>query len=249
MSKPVIGLGGVLEKAPPTSAFPSFRRLFTNEGYLSKLQKAGALPILLPMVPPTDLELLVSLCDGILLPGGPDVDPSLYNQERHELCGPSDMDADRYQIQLFRIARKLDKPILGICRGAQLINVAQGGTLFQDYHLQSEKPITHPDYERWGSVSHQVEITPDSKLYELFKTTTLGVNSLHHQSVAKPGEHCIVTARSADDGIEAIELSSGAWCIGVQWHPEAMGSEMDCLFEAFIKQALSQGKSGFPRTP
>lgn len=120
-----------------------------------------------------------------------------------------------------------------------MINVAQGGTLFQDYHLQSEKPITHPDYERWGSVSHQVEITPDSKLYELFKTTTLGVNSLHHQSVAKPGEHCIVTARSADDGIEAIELSSGAWCIGVQWHPEALGSEMDCLFEAFIKQALS----------
>ncbi|SMP50001.1 putative glutamine amidotransferase [Sphaerochaeta associata] len=249
MSKPVIGLGGVLEKAPPTSAFPSFRRLFTNEGYLSKLQKAGALPILLPMVPPTDLELLVSLCDGILLPGGPDVDPSLYNQERHELCGPSDMDVDRYQIQLFRMARKLNKPILGICRGTQLINVAQGGTLFQDYRLQSEKPIAHPDYERWGSKSHQVELSPQSKLYKLFKTHTLGVNSLHHQSVAKPGEHCIVTARSADDSIEAIELSSGAWCIGVQWHPEAMGSEMDCLFEAFIKQALSQGKSGFPRTP
>ncbi len=239
MSKPVIGLGGVLEKAPPTSAFPTFRRLFTNEGYLAKLQKAGALPILLPMVPPTDLEQLVSLCDGILLPGGPDIDPSLYNQARHKLCGPSDMDVDCYQIQLFRMARKLNKPVLGICRGAQLINVAQGGTLFQDYRLQSEEPLIHPDYQRWGTVSHQVEVTLNSLLHGLFRTNTLGVNSLHHQSIARPGADCKVTAVSPDGSVEAIELEGGAWCIGVQWHPEAMGSEMDCLFEAFIKKTLS----------
>lgn len=239
MSKPVIGLGGVLEKAPPTSAFPTFRRLFTNEGYLAKLQKAGALPILLPIASQADLECMVGLCDGILLPGGPDIDPSFYNQERHELCGPSDLDGDRYQIQLFHIARKLNKPILGICRGAQLINVAQGGTLFQDYRLQSVNPIIHPDYQRWDCVSHQVEVVPNSILFELFLTDSLGVNSLHHQSIAKPGTDCKVTAFSSDGSIEAIELSSGAWCTGVQWHPEAMGSEMDCLFEAFINEALA----------
>ncbi|NLE15136.1 MAG: gamma-glutamyl-gamma-aminobutyrate hydrolase family protein [Spirochaetales bacterium] len=239
MNKPVIGLGGVLEKAPPSSAFPTFRRLFTNEGYLAKLQKAGALPILLPIASQADLECMVGLCDGILLPGGPDIDPSFYNQERHELCGPSDPDVDRYQIQLFHTARKLNKPILGICRGAQLINVAQGGTLFQDYRLQSETPILHPDYERWDSVSHQVEVIPHTILSELFSTGCLGVNSLHHQSIAKPGADCKVTAVSSDGSIEAIELSSGAWCTAVQWHPEAMGSGMDCLFEAFIRKALS----------
>jgi len=239
MNKPVIGLGGVLKKAPPSSAFPTFRRLFTNEGYLAKLQKAGALPILLPIASQADLECMVGLCDGILLPGGPDIDPSFYNQERHELCGPSDPDVDRYQIQLFHTARKLNKPILGICRGAQLINVAQGGTLFQDYRLQSETPILHPDYERWDSVSHQVEVIPHTILSELFSTGCLGVNSLHHQSIAKPGADCKVTAVSSDGSIEAIELSSGAWCTAVQWHPEAMGSGMDCLFEAFIRKALS----------
>jgi len=236
MRKIVIGLGGVYDKAPPSSAFPTLRRLFTNEGYLSKLQKAGALPILLPVVPNTDIAQLVGMCDGILLPGGSDIDPSLYQADRHPLCGPSDLDVDRYQIELFKSAREQQKPVLGICRGAQLINVAQGGTLFQDCSLQSEKPLTHPDYERWGSVSHQITVSPSSMLFGILKTPTLGVNSLHHQSVATLGADCIATAFSCDGSIEAVEIGSGAWTVGVQWHPEAMGSEMDCLFDAFLSQ-------------
>lgn len=237
MRNVVIGLGGMYDKAPPSSAFPTLRRLFTNEGYLSKLQNSGALPILLPVVPEEDLEQLVLLCDGILLAGGPDIDPSFYNEERHVLCGPSDREVDRYQLQLFYLARKHRKPILGICRGAQLINVAQGGTLHQDYRLQSEKAVLHPDYENWGSESHTITIACDSKLFGIFQNQTLGVNSLHHQSIATLGKDCIPTAVCCDSSIEAIELSSGAWCLGVQWHPEAMGSGMDCLFDAFIDEA------------
>lgn len=238
MRKPVIGVGGVRETPPPTTAFPTLKRVFTNEGHLSKLQKAGTAAILIPLTSDQQaLAQLVTLCDGILIPGGPDIDPSFYLEDRHELCGPSDLELDRFQLALFHESRRQNKPILGICRGTQLINVAQGGTLHQDFRLQSPQPLVHPDYGRWDKASHQVHLQAVSKLAGIFSATTIGVNSLHHQSVAQVGKDCTVAARSEDSSIEAIELTSGAWCIGVQWHPEAMGSEMDCLFEAFVEQA------------
>ncbi|MGE4583099.1 MAG: gamma-glutamyl-gamma-aminobutyrate hydrolase family protein [Sphaerochaeta sp.] len=236
MKKPIIGIGGTFEQAPPSSAFPLFRRVFTNEGYLSKLLEAGALPILLPVAWEYEVEQLVNLCDGIVLPGGPDIDPSCYGQEHTELCSPSDCDTDRFQLSLYREARRQGKPVLGICRGAQLINVAHGGTLFQDYRLRRQATIKHPDLEHWDAYSHNVTISDGSRLYECFACSRLGVNSLHHQSVDRLGCDLVISAVSDDGSVEAIETTQGPWCVGVQWHPESMEG-MQSLFSTFLKEA------------
>ena len=236
MRRPVIGIAGTYEQAPASSAFPTLRRIFTNEGYTTCLQQAGALVILLS--PTTaNLEQLIQLCDGVLFAGGADIDPSFYKQERTPLCGPSDLDADAFHLALYHQGRQAQKPILGICRGMQLINVAEGGTLHQDYKKREGGAVHHPDLEHWNRVSHQVTIERDSVLFSLLKKPELGVNSLHHQLVHTPSDALNVTALASDGSIEAFEAIDGPWCVGVQWHPETLGKAMAPLFEAFVREA------------
>lgn len=236
MIRPVIGIAGTYEQAPASSAFPTLRRIFTNEGYSSCLQAAGALVILLS--PTTiNLEQLIQLCDGVLFAGGADIDPSFYKQERNPLCGPSDLDTDTFHLALYHQTRQAGKPILGICRGMQLINVAEGGTLYQDFRQREGWSVHHPDLEHWNRVSHQVTLEQDSVLFSILKKPELGVNSLHHQQVHTPSDALKVTAVASDGSIEAIGAIDGPWCMGVQWHPETMGEAMAPLFEAFVKVA------------
>ena len=239
MRRPVIGIAGTYEQAPASSAFPTLRRIFTNEGYTNCLQEAGALVILLS--PTTaNLEQLIQLCDGVLFAGGADIDPSCYKQERTPLCGPSDLDADAFHLALYHQGRQAQKPILGICRGMQLINVAEGGTLFQDYREREGWSIHHPNLEHWNNASHLVKIKQDSILFSILKKPELGVNSLHHQLVDTPSDALKVTANASDGSIEAFEAIDGSWCVGVQWHPETLGEAMDSLFEAFVREASLQ---------
>ncbi len=236
MRKPVIGIAGTYEQAPAGSAFPTLRRIFTNEGYSTCLQEAGALVILLP--PTTiNIEQLVQLCDGVLFAGGADIDPSCYKQERSPLCGPSDLDTDTFHLALYHQARQAGKPILGICRGMQLINVAEGGTLYQDYKEQEGWNIHHPDLKHWNCPSHPVHIRQDSILFSILKSTEREVNSLHHQLVDTPSDALKITANVSDGSIEAFEAIDGPWCVGVQWHPETLGISMAPLFEAFAREA------------
>lgn len=235
--KPVIGIAGTLGAAPASSAFKDCKRDFTNEAYTSSLVEAGATPILLPSII-SEVKALLSLCDGILLPGGFDIDPALYGQEQSPLCKKTEGASDLFQLELLKGAYRKGIPILGICKGCQLINVRFGGTLFQDVSLAGEKGAVHAQKQSGVPFSHIVHIQEKTKLSTIFNTTSLEVNSFHHQGVALLGKGLVASALCDDGFIEAIEQKGGSWCIGVQWHPEAMmmaSKSMLPLFSAFVE--------------
>ena len=237
MSRPIIAIGGTYDQAPPTSAFPTLRRIFTNEGYVSKLEQCGSSVILIPHTK-TDIDTLISHCDGLLLPGGPDIEPSLYHQERHTSCGKSDVESDTFQIALYRAAKNMGKPILGICRGCQLINVAEGGTLFQDYMMREQHDIVHPDLKHFDKVSHPVTIQENTKLAFILGSGKVGVNSLHHQCIDEVAPVFQCTARSSDGCMEARETTRENGILALQWHPESRGDDMLPLFKAFVDASM-----------
>ncbi len=237
MKKPVIGIAGTLSEPPLSSAFKDVKRDFTNEAYTLSLVKAGATPILLPSVL-SEAESLISLCDGLLLPGGFDIDPVLYRQEKSPLCEKTVRESDLFQLELLKMANMQGMPILGICRGCQLINVGFGGTLYQDISLGEEKGTVHAKRQKGVPFSHTVQLHKDSKLHTIFGSETLEVNSFHHQGIDSLGRGLVATALCSDGFVEAIEQKSDIWCVGVQWHPEAMmmaSKVMLPLFSAFIE--------------
>ncbi len=182
------------------------------------------------------IEGLLDLCDGLLLPGGSDIDPSLYGEEKDPLCKEFDNKTDIFQLQLLKQALAQGKPVLGICKGSQLINVGFGGTLYQDYQLRIENTFAHDHYESPTKGCHTIMLKEETRLRQLFKEKTLWVNSLHHQQVKDLGKGLKIAALSEDGGIEAIESENENWCLGVQWHPEAMmmgSSSMLPVFTAF----------------
>ncbi len=241
-ARPVIGIAGTLDKPPADSPFFDIHRDITNEAYTRSIRLAGGIPILLP-VPVNfkdDAEVsdYLALCDGILLPGGFDIEPALYGQERHQLLDETTEEADRFQIALYKAAREAGLPVLGICKGCQVINVAQGGTLWQDQSLRPCEGLRldHKHYSNPGEGCHQAFLEPGSKLASLFPGPHLFVNSLHHQQLKEIGEGLVVTALAEDGGIEAIEtVDDGPWTCGVQWHPEVMMMRNDMMFPIFSK--------------
>lgn len=238
--KPVIGIAGTLDTTPATSPFSAWKRDITNEAYTSSLVKAGATPILLPVVQ-SEIENLLDLCDGLLFPGGGDIHPCFYHTEKHGLCGETDERNDVFQLELFKEARKRNLPVLGICRGAQLINVALGGTLHQDYSLRSPTSLKHNHYQAVTEGFHTINLEQDSQLSKCFNNPSLWVNSLHHQQIDTLGTGLHIVAICEDGGIEAIEGKEGPYLLGVQWHPEAMmrsSEEMLPLFTCLVEKAL-----------
>ena len=237
--KPVIGIAGTLDTTPATSPFLGWKRDITNEAYTSSLVKAGSTPILLPVIR-SEVDNLLDLCDGLLLPGGWDIDPRFYFSERNSLCGESDEATDVFQLELLQEARKRNLPVLGICRGAQLINVGFGGTLHQDYSLRSTTCLRHNHHQAATEGFHTINLEQNSHLSTCFSKSSLWVNSLHHQQIAKLGAGLKITAICEDGGVEAIEGEKEPWILGVQWHPEAMmraNEEMLPLFTCFVERA------------
>ncbi|HKL57763.1 MAG TPA: gamma-glutamyl-gamma-aminobutyrate hydrolase family protein [Sphaerochaeta sp.] len=236
MRKPVVGIAGTLGPAPRTSAFQTVRRDFTNEAYTASLVRSGATPILLPSLL-SEVEGLLALCDGILLPGGFDIDPGLYGQQRSPLCGKIESDSDLFQLALLKGAYAQGIPVLGICKGLQLINVHFGGTLYQDLSLSGERGTIHAQRHKDKPFVHAVTLKKDSKLHTIFGSAALEVNSFHHQGIDRLGSGLKATALCDDGFIEAIEMEGGPWCVGVQWHPEVMMTSrcMLPLFSAFVE--------------
>jgi putative glutamine amidotransferase len=194
--------------------------------YLKAIEAAGGMPVVLP--PLGDAEALLERLDGVCLSGGPDLDPDAYGAlERHAELGPTEPDLDAFELALARAADASGVPLLGICRGAQALNVACGGTLHQHVpdHRQTE-PATE--------ATHEVEIDPRSRLHRMVRTRTLAVNSFHHQAVDELGEGLRIVARAPDGTIEAIE--GDGFVVGVQWHAETMVAHMP-LFEALVTAA------------
>lgn len=213
-------------------------------GYLDGLYEAGAIPVTLPLqIGTEELRQLDGQLDGYLFTGGHDVNPRLYGAEKTGLCGAVCERRDELEQQIYELAWQQDKPVLGICRGIQLLNVLHGGTLYQD--LEAEYPDSHavnhhmePPYDR---TVHRVEIEEDSPLYDVVKCTQMGVNSYHHQGVCVLGNGLRVMARAEDGLIEGVWAPEKKFVWGIQWHPEFIyrtDADARRIFRAFVEACL-----------
>ena len=244
---PLVGISCMSED--PTETLDV--RLGTRLAYVKAVALAGAAPILIPL---SDLdEPLETIChrlDGLLLTGGGDINPELYREEATtQLISPDGL-RDRTEIRLARRAISDDMPLLGICRGLQVLNVACGGSLHQDISSEIPNAAQHrlapPDYERHYR-AHTVQVEADTLLGRLIQatgkthsTSTLGVNSRHHQAVKQIGNGLSVVARAPDGVIEAVERPGSLFMLGVQWHPEDLVARDQAalhIFEGFVRAA------------
>ena len=207
--------------------------------YTEAVEKAGGLAMILPFTQNQDvIPLVVEKADGFLFTGGMDVDPAFYGEKGIAGLGSANPDLDRFQMAVLHAVMACRKPVLAICRGIQLINVALGGSLFQDIPSQFSTPtLKHMQDVLSYDVDHPVIIEPGSRLFELFGPAIM-VNSRHHQSIKAIGRDLIITAKAPDGVIEAAQHKTLPMDL-VQWHPELMlrkNDDMLCLFESFIKR-------------
>ena len=218
-----------------------------SQRYIRALTAVGALPWMIPLVgdEPETLRGIYERLDGVFLPGGADIDPANYGEERHERCDKGDPARDEVELTLVRWAIAEGKPVLGVCRGLQLVNLAAGGTLYQDLAEQMPGSIKH-DYFPFGGryardfLAHDVSIGANTKLAEIFGAGPLKVNSMHHQGVRKLGDHLVASAVAPDGLIEGIESTNGNYIVAVQWHPEVLLEKDEStrrLFASFIQAA------------
>jgi putative glutamine amidotransferase len=221
-------------------------RVRVNEAYISALTGAGLLPLVLA---PVDAALAVaSLTDiaGLVLTGGEDVDPARFGQQPHAATGAPHRARDSYELALARAAFETRVPTLAICRGAQVMNVALGGTLIQDISSQAPSAIEHDLPARRLDRVHHVDVDKGSRLAEAMDATSVVTNSSHHQSVDRVASDLIVTARAKDGIVEAVESRDDAWwMVGVQWHPEELIGTTESwdrdLFAAFAAAVREVG--------
>lgn len=230
--KPVIGVTPQLDAE---QGHPWARR-----EYFSCLQRSGALPVLLPVLESrADAAAAARRCDGLLFTGGPDPHPALFGEDPQPLCGPIDCRRDAAELFLFEEARREEKPVLGICRGIQIINVALGGTLWQDIPGVFPGAVQHMQQPPYETPLHRIELDPGS-LLEKISGSELLVNSIHHQAIRALGEDLSAVARTSDGLIEAVCGEGGPFLLAVQWHPEYLYEshrEARSLFHAFVDAA------------
>ncbi|MDR0543944.1 MAG: membrane dipeptidase [Odoribacteraceae bacterium] len=213
-----------------------------HDDYVRSILRAGGIPLLIPLTSDAAaLQAIVVRLDGLLLSGGVDVSPLYSGEEPLPTLGQVDVERDRYDLLLTRLAANRQLPILGICRGHQLLNVAFGGKNHQDILVQVPGSLKHRQETPAGHGTHTVRLAPNSVLRALFARDTLVVNSYHHQAIKEPAPDFAVAATASDGVIEAIEAYPLYRMMGVQWHPERAafldGGEMLKLFEHFVGEA------------
>jgi putative glutamine amidotransferase len=213
--------------------------------YISSIEKAGGFPLIIPYT--TDehyITDLINISSGIMLTGGADICPETYNEEKKSYCENGCKTRDEYELYIFERALDSFKPILAICRGAQLVNVALGGTLYQDISSEYSNAISHRQDNGKFSYSHEVAILEDTPLFDMLKQERIKINSFHHQCIKDMGR-LIEPMAFADDGIiEAFYMPSYCYLRAYQWHPERL-YEMDennlKIFEDFVNKCKNQG--------
>jgi putative glutamine amidotransferase len=221
------------------SDFPP--KLALNRAYFEAIEAAGATALPIPIIHDArHLRVLYELLDGLLLPGGADVEPGRYGAAAREDCNLTLMpDLDEVELTLAKWAIKDDLPLLAICRGIQVLNVACGGTLWQDLHVEGVVREPH-DRDPRDFLAHGLEIEPDTMLARVAGATRIQVNSLHHQAIREPGRGLRVVARSSDGLIEGVEASGHRFAIGIQCHPEELVRTEQWaarLFSALVEEA------------
>ncbi len=250
MNYPLIGISSYelsVQMQPP------FKMAGVNVDYKNAVIRAGGIPVMIPQdLLPDQVPDLVERLDGVIISGGGDIHPRFYGQTAtHPRLMNIDMVRDETERRLVCAAIERDRPILAICRGHQMLNVALGGTLYQDVETQYSAEIKH-DYffgaERNNYIAHTIDVEPDSKLATLLGHTHINTNSRHHQAIDQIGKGLVVTARATgDDMIEAVEYPEKRFVVGVQWHPENLQDtvlEMRGLFTGLVEAARTTEKVG-----
>ncbi|TMF10996.1 MAG: gamma-glutamyl-gamma-aminobutyrate hydrolase family protein [Chloroflexi bacterium] len=234
---PLVGLPTLA--IPPGPKPPRFG---INQSYVRALVAAGCAPVLIPVLDDDErLRAIYERLDGIVLPGGADIAPGEYREEPIGDLNVVEAARDRTELMLARWAFDDDLPVLGICRGQQVLNVALGGSLWQDLRYQGITSVEHSDADgrARNALTHRVRLDPDSRLAQLIDETDIQVNSLHHQAVKTIAPQLRVTGKSDDGVIEALESSDRRFVIAVQWHPEEIDELgwVRRLFQGFARAA------------
>jgi putative glutamine amidotransferase len=217
---------------------PPQREMALGLVYLQAVERAGGIPVVIPPLGDDAIEPLLDRLAGICLSGGPDLDPASYGGPDHPELGPTEPDLDSFELALARHADERGMPILGICRGAQTLNIARGGTLIQ--HLPDRRRTgDHRQAKPGRRTIHEVELRADSHLAAILGRNRLRVNSFHHQAVRRVGRGLRAVGRSPDGVIEAIEAPGRDFLIGVQWHAETLIKRSDqlALMRGFVAAA------------
>ena len=213
--------------------------------YVSAIENAGGVPIILPYTESEEtMRRYAELCDGFCFTGGVDIEPRRFAEETKNSCGKIQLYRDKLELSMFDIVFKEKKPIMGICRGAQVINVALGGTLYQDIPTEIQTDIQHRQSEAKDMHSHEIIIYTGTPYYELIGKERIPANSFHHQSVKVLGEGLKVMAVADDGVIEALYYEGDRYIRAYQWHPERLCHKDEnhkCIFTDFIN-AVKESK-------
>lgn len=232
--KPVVGITSWRRKLETFYGPDTLQTLSTH--YTESVSAAGMIPVLFPAaLEPGDASRLVSMVDGVLISGGDDVDPASYGAENTDSKNVHS-DVDHFEVAVAREAREQGKPVLAICRGLQLLNVALGGTLDQEVTSEGgvHEPVTR-DHEEMQARRHVVRFEDGSTLARMYRASESKVNTLHHQGLDEIAADLIVEGRTDDGLIEAARYSGDWWALGVQWHPERLDGEHQRIFKELRK--------------
>lgn len=239
--KPIIGISANV--SPPDDNKRSFSKdvalHLIQDSYIKYVEEAGGIPVLLPVLKDVAaVSEIVERLDGIIITGGVDVDPSLYGEENTHSQGVNP-ERDAFEINLIKESKFRQVPILSICRGIQIMNLAFGGSLYQDIPTSIKDALLHTRAEDGTETYHQTILVGNSVLKEIFNADEIRTNSSHHQSIREPGEGLTVIAKAADGVVEAVHCADDRCTIGVQWHPERMQDDPKqiALARWFIDQA------------
>lgn len=209
--------------------------------YIESVSAAGMIPVMFPAaLDPNDADRLVEMIDGVLISGGDDVDPSSYGAANTASKNTSS-EVDEFEVAVARAAQHQGKPVLAICRGLQLLNVALGGTLLQEVTSEGgvHEPVTR-DHEEMQARRHVVRFESESTLAAMYGAREAKVNTLHHQGVDRIADDLIVEGRTDDGLIEAARYSGNWWALGVQWHPERLDGDHQLIFTE-LRKAIQAG--------
>ena len=228
--------------------YPNAPKMYGQQHtYIEAVERAGGIPMIIPIVhDEAVLKQLYDLCDGLLLAGGNDINPACYKAELSPHTKHIHQERDEQELNLATWAVADDKPVLAICRGMQMLNIVQGGTLYQDIPSELPKAELHeiPDEksgDREHQIVHQLSLEPSSKLRALMGSERVGTNAYHHQAIKELGADLVVTSRTPDGVIESIELPKHRFIVGVQSHPESLEADIEPawrkLFTAFVDAA------------
>lgn len=229
--KPLIGLIPLVDDERES--------LWMLPGYMDGIRTSGGLPIMLPLTDhPAEILQLLGTCNGFLFTGGHDVSPEIYGETRRKECGICSPQRDRMELLLLEYAMKKNKPILGICRGIQLINAALGGTLWQDLPTEHPSKTQHHQHPPYDQPIHEVILCPNTPLADLLGRSSLSVNSYHHQAIRDLAQALRPMAIAPDGLVEAVWHPESTFLWAVQWHPEfayKTDEASQAIFKAFVR--------------